>query len=175
MEKTPEAYTKAILAAVLEPWIEGLGKVARAYQTDARLSKQLNDSSIEPAAKASLLNGVLPAEAPAELRNFLNVLLANNDFGLIDDILAKLSAIVFAEAGGPQRAVITSAIPLDEADQARIRARLIERFGANLDFHFQVDPEILGGLVVRVGDKLIDDSVRGRIVALRNSLGVHAS
>ncbi len=175
MEKTPEAYTKAILAAVLEPWIDGLSQVVRAYQTDTRLSARLNDSTIEPAAKAALLEKVLPKDAPAELRNFLNVLLAQNDIGLIDEILATLTRVVTTEAGGPQQAIVTSALSLSEEDQARIRNGLIEKFGANLDFTFQVDPEILGGLVVRVGDKLIDDSVRGRIVALRNTLGVHAS
>jgi F0F1-type ATP synthase delta subunit len=51
----------------------------------------------------------------------------------------------------------------------------VARFGPNLEFQFRVDPEILGGVVIRVGDKLIDDSVRGRIEALRQSLGVRAS
>lgn len=175
MERTPEAYTKAILAAVLEPWIDGLAQVARAYETDAKLRAQLDDASIEPAAKMALLANVTPDNATPELRNFLNVLIAHNDFGLIDDVLVYLTRTVREETGGPQQAIVTSAIPLSETDQARIRERLIERFGANLEFLFQVDPEILGGLIVRVGDKLIDDSVRGRIVALRNALGVHAT
>ncbi|NOZ70909.1 MAG: ATP synthase F1 subunit delta [Chloroflexi bacterium] len=175
MERTPEAYTKAILAAVLEPWIDGLAQVARAYETDAKLRAQLDDASIEPAAKMALLANIIPDNATPELRNFLNVLIVHNDFGLIDDVLVYLTRTVREETGGPQQAIVTSAIPLSETDQARIRERLIERFGANLEFSFQVDPEILGGLIVRVGDKLIDDSVRGRIVALRNALGVHAT
>ncbi|NOZ50386.1 MAG: ATP synthase F1 subunit delta [Chloroflexi bacterium] len=175
MERTPEAYTKAILAAILEPWIDGLAQVARLYQTDAKLSAQLDDGSVEPAAKMALLARVLPENTPPELHNFLNVLLTQNDFGLVDDVLVSLSRVVTSEAGGPQRAIITSAVVLSETDQVRIRTHLIERFGANLEFSFQVDPELLGGLVVRVGDKLIDDSVRGRIVALRNSLGVHTA
>lgn len=175
MERTPEAYTKAILAAVLEPWIEGLEQVARAYQTDAKLRAQLDDAAIEPAAKVALLERVLPNNVTPELRNFLNILLAHNDFGLIDAVLVSLTRTVREETGGPQQAIVTSAIPLNEADQARIRESLIARFGANLEFSFLIDPDILGGLVVRVGDKLIDDSVRGRIVALRNALGVQTT
>ena len=136
---------------------------------------QIDDASIEPAAKAALIERILPDNVSPELRNFLNVLLAHNDFGLIDDILVSLTRTVREETGGPQQAIVTSAIPLSEADQARIRERLIAQFGANLEFSFQVDPEVLGGLVVRVGDKLIDDSVRGRIVALRNALGVQTT
>jgi len=174
MERTPEAYTRGILAAILEPWIDGLDKVSSAYQTDRKLRSQLDDGGIEPAAKFALLDKTLPTQAPAELRNFLSVLLTHNDFGFVDEILAALTRVFRAETAGPQRAVIHSAIPLSDEDKERIRSRLVAQFGANLEFVFQTDPDILGGLVVRVGDKLIDGSVRGRLDALRNSLGVQA-
>ena len=172
MERTPEAYTRGILAAVLEPWIEGLGAVNAAYVTNKGLREKLDNPTIEITAKLSLLDGVLPDGAPAELRNFLGVLLTNNDFGLIDDILQSLGRVMSEEAGGPLQAVITSAVPLTEDERARVEASLIERFGANLEFSYQVDSEILGGLVIQVGDKLIDDSVRGRLNALRQKIGV---
>ncbi|NUQ36840.1 MAG: ATP synthase F1 subunit delta [Caldilineales bacterium] len=174
MERTPEAYTRGILAAVLEPWIEGLNKVGSAYQTDRTLRAQLDDASVEPAAKLALLDGVMPAQAPAELRNFLGVLLIHNDFGFVDEILAALTRVFRAETAGPLRAVIHSAVPLSNEEKERIRNHLVAQFGANLEFLYQTDPDILGGLVVRVGDKLIDGSVRGRLDALRNSLGVRA-
>ncbi|RME83895.1 MAG: ATP synthase F1 subunit delta [Caldilineae bacterium] len=172
MERTPEAYTRGILAAVLEPWIDGLSKVGAAYVSNGDLRARLSDPAVEPETKAGLLEGLLPDGSPQELRNFLHILAANNDLGFVDDILTQLTRVVREEAGGPQKAVITSAVELDEDEKEKIRARLIERFGANLEFIFAVDPEILGGLVVQVGDKLIDDSVRGRIDALRQQLGV---
>lgn len=175
MERTPEAYTRGILAATLEPWIDGLEKVNAALQTDAKLRNQVEDPRLEPAAKAVLLAGLLPEGPASAIGNFINVLLANNDLGYLDEILASLSTVIREEAGGPQRALITSAIPLSDDEQERLRTRLIQRFGSNLQFIFQVDPEILGGLVVQVGDKLIDDSVRSRLGALSQSLGVRVS
>ena len=83
--------------------------------------------------------------------------------------------MVAQEAGGPQLAQVTSAIALSAVEQERMRARLTQQFGSNLEFEFLENPEILGGVIVRVGDKLVDDSVRGRIVALRNSLGIRAA
>ncbi len=175
MERTPEAYTRGILAATLEPWIDGLEQVNAALQTDAKLRNQVEDPRLEPAAKAVLLAGLLPEGPASAIGNFINVLLANNDLGYLDEILASLSTVIREEAGGPQRALITSAIPLSDDEQERLRTRLIQRFGSNLQFIFQVDPEILGGLVVQVGDKLIDDSVRCRLGALSKSLGVRVS
>ncbi len=172
MERTPEAYTRGILAATLEPWFDGLEKVNAALQTDAKLRSQVEDPGLAPAAKADLLADLFPS---SEIGNFINVLIANNDLGYLDEILASLSTVIREEAGGPQRALITSAVPLTHDEQERLRTRLIQQFGSNLQFVFQIDPEILGGLIVQVGDKLIDDSVRSRLGALSQSLGVRAS
>ncbi len=172
MERTPEAYTRGILAVALDPWLEGLNAVHVAYATDAKLRGAIDNPTIEIKDKLALLDRVLPKGAPAELRNFLGVLLSNNDFGLIDEIVQALGRLLTEEAAGPQKAVITTAVPLTEEEREKLQARLVERFGANLEFFFQVDPEILGGVIVQVGDKLIDDSVRGRLHALRQKLGV---
>ncbi|MCP4166716.1 MAG: ATP synthase F1 subunit delta [Chloroflexi bacterium] len=175
MERTPEAYTRGILAAVLDPWIDGLHKVSVSYQTDKKLRAQLEDPSVEPGAKAVLVDSLLPTGSPPELSNLLNLLLANSNFGFVDEILNGLSGVVREEAGGPLQAIIISAIELGDDERARVEARLISQFGSNLDFKFRVESDILGGLIVQVGDKLIDDSVRGRIDALRSTLGVRAA
>lgn len=172
MERTPEAYTRGILAATLEPWFDGLEKVNAALQTDAKLRSQVEDPGLAPAAKADLLADLFPS---SEIGNFINVLIANNDLGYLDEILASLSTVIREEAGGPQRALVTSAVSLTDDEQERLRTRLVQQFGSNLQFVFQVDPEILGGLIVQVGDKLIDDSVRSRLGALSQSLGVRTS
>ncbi len=172
MERTPEAYSRSILAIALDPWLEGLEAVKAAYEGDAKLRSKLDNPTIEIKDKLALLEGVLPEGAPPELRKFLGVLLTNNDFGLIDEIVEALSRTMVEEAAGPQKAVITTAVPLTEEEKARLEERLKEQFGSNLEFLYQVDPDILGGVIIQVGDKLIDDSVRGRLQALRQKLGV---
>ena len=69
-------------------------------------------------------------------------------------------------------AEITSAVELTSEERLAIQNRLIEQHGANLEFKFIVNPTILGGLVVRVGDKLLDTSLSSRMAAWRHSLGV---
>lgn len=172
MERTPQAYAHGILAAVLEPWVDGLGKVGDALRRDGKLRARLDDASMDPEARSSLLQALAPSGAPAELSNFLGVLLANGDLRLLDEVHATLTSVITAETAGPVVATVTSAVPLSADEQSKLAAQLASQFGANLDIDYQIEPDILGGLVVRVGDKLIDDSVRGRIDALRQSLGV---
>lgn len=80
-------------------------------------------------------------------------------------IADKVSALV------GEKAVVTSALPLSEADQAVYRSHLRSQLGADASVEFKTDPSILGGVVLRVGDRVVDDSVSGKLGALRQSLG----
>ncbi len=70
-----------------------------------------------------------------------------------------------------ERAVVTSALPLTEADRATYRSYLHEQLGPDVTVEFRTDPAIMGGVVLRVGDVVVDDSVSGRMAALRQRLG----
>lgn len=71
---------------------------------------------------------------------------------------------------GITHATATSAAPLDDTEIRAITARLEQMTGDRIVLETAVDPDILGGVVVRVGDRLIDGSVRGRLERLRNQL-----
>lgn len=66
---------------------------------------------------------------------------------------------------------VRSAVPLTPDEQAALRAKLQDRFKQPLELHFEVDPSLLGGVSVRVGDQVIDGSVKGRLDALAQSMG----
>ena len=67
-------------------------------------------------------------------------------------------------------AVVTSAAPLSEADSRAISERLAAMTGGRVEVELAVDPALLGGVVVRMGDRLLDGSVRGRLERLRARL-----
>jgi F-type H+-transporting ATPase subunit delta len=65
---------------------------------------------------------------------------------------------------------VSSAVPLTPEEQGALRANLQGRFQRPLDLHFEVTPSLLGGVSVRVGDQLIDGSVKGKLEALAHNL-----
>lgn len=69
-----------------------------------------------------------------------------------------------------ESATVTSALPLSSEEQQSIESELRKQIGSDSEIVFQVDPDILGGLVIRVGDKVIDGSVAGKLTALAQSL-----
>ncbi len=70
-----------------------------------------------------------------------------------------------------QNAVVTSAVPLTDSEQSTVKSEVLAKLGGGGEVEFKVDPSILGGLVVRVGDKVLDDSVVGKLEGMRQSLG----
>lgn len=84
----------------------------------------------------------------------------------------KDGRVVVLEGESPKgaSAEITSALPLTEAEQETVRKQLAKPLGAGASLSFRVNPAILGGLVIRVGDKVIDGSVAGKLEGLRQSL-----
>ena len=111
----------------------------------------------------------LPPEAPREARNFLLTLAR-------EDALDRLPAIVQAferYSQGETRVLnseVISAVALDEAQQARITSELRERYGDRLEVRFTVDPSLIGGLIIRVGDQVLDNSLRTRLSAVQRNM-----
>lgn len=68
-------------------------------------------------------------------------------------------------------AEVTSALPLSEADERAYRTSLQARLGADVTVKFKTDPSILGGVLLRVGDKIVDDSISGKLSSLHRKLG----
>ncbi len=65
---------------------------------------------------------------------------------------------------------VSSAVPLTEEEQEALRKKLEARFSQDLNLRFEVESSLLGGVVVRVGDKVIDGSVKGKLEALKQTL-----
>lgn len=69
-----------------------------------------------------------------------------------------------------EAAEVTSALPLSDSEQAAIKNDLLSKMGSNASVAFKVNPGILGGLIIRVGDRMVDGSVSGQLQALQQSL-----
>jgi F-type H+-transporting ATPase subunit delta len=111
----------------------------------------------------------LPASTPREVKNLLLALARD---GKLDQLPGVVRAFEhYAQRGeAPLTGEVTSAVPLDEAQQARITEELRERYGAGLEVRFTVDPSLIGGLIIRIGDQVLDNSLRTRLSAIQRNM-----
>jgi F-type H+-transporting ATPase subunit b len=99
---------------------------------------------------------------------------AKRQHALLDEFFSgvksgKVVILEGAELHG-DLAEVTSALPLSKEEQEAVKTNVLNKMGAKTSVEFRVDPQILGGLVVRVGDKVLDGSVSGQLEGLRKSL-----
>ena len=97
--------------------------------------------------------------------NFLGVLARNRRLAALPAIIRDFNKLTAAQRG-EITAEVTSAHPLDPEQQAALKAKLRAGLGADAALDLRVDPEILGGLVVRVGSRMIDSSLRTKLNTL---------
>ena len=97
------------------------------------------------------------------------MLLREGHLGLLGDVVADLTRL---STRGPEAQVarITSAVALTSDEREALRQRIHARFGLDVDLDFRVDSSVLGGVIVQVGDKIIDGSVAGKLNALHERL-----
>jgi F-type H+-transporting ATPase subunit delta len=116
------------------------------------------------------VDAALPADALPQVRNFLLGLARE---GLLDQV-AEVTEAFAAYAAKAQAvaldAAVTSAVALSEAQQATITSDLQARYGADLKVSFDVDESLIGGLIIRVGDQVLDNSLRTRLSALQRNM-----
>lgn len=109
----------------------------------------------------------------------LGQMLKTSAEGLVREVAGKLdlegvkdalSEIEVSDRKGRTEADVISAVPLTDDERARLENQLRSRFGSDLQIGYRVDPAIIGGMIVRVGDRYIDGSVASRLGQLRESL-----
>jgi len=144
--------------------------VAGVFQSAAELRQALSNPVFKEGEKRRILEAVLAQAAVAgPVRSFLLLLLDRGRFGSLPAI-ARAYREMADEHAGQVRATITSASPLDTLSLDRLRQALEKRMGKKVLVETAVDPDLIGGVVARVGDLVLDGSVRARLGELREKL-----
>lgn len=170
------SYANAFFEAAFERWLDALHSAATALASGqhGRLT-DLQASGADFALQQRAIDGLLPAGADPLMRNLLYTLAQHGDLDLLGAITEALRARVRQAEAGPIPVEVVTAIALTSEQQAALEAKLAAQYGAALSYAYRVDPTILGGMIVRVGDKLIDGSVASKLAAMKQALGVTGS
>lgn len=170
---------------IARPYAEALFRVAKESGALAKWSEQIallgqvaaypearaaiGDPNVAAAQLVDFFKSACGTAVDAELSNFIQLLSNNDRLGLLPEIAALYENYKQAEEGTKQ-AEIHSAFPLDDNQVKALVPQLEAFFKTRLETSVKVDPELIGGIKVLVGDQMLDASVRGKLDAMATAL-----
>jgi F-type H+-transporting ATPase subunit delta len=161
-------YAEAVFA-VSDQFGELLDAVAGAIAADERIAAVLESPRVSKGAKSRILERALQGAAPPEFVRFLQAVVRRGRQGLIGEIAQEYQVLTDQKLNRVH-AGVTLALEPDAKMEKQIVERLTQALGREVRAHFRHDRNILGGVVVRVGDRILDGSVRRRLVALKRRM-----
>jgi F-type H+-transporting ATPase subunit delta len=151
-----------------DQWDEDL-RLAAELLADERVASIVRSPAVPYPQREAILQRLLEDRLSRPAYNLLRLLAQRRRLELIAQIAAEYGRLLDRQ-NGVVAATVTSAAPLDNTETAAVQSRLEEMSGQAVRLTPVVDPALIGGLTVRVGDRLIDASVRGRLERLREQL-----
>jgi len=161
-------YAEALFAAgdTFGPLLDA---VAGAIQADERIAMALESPRVSKAAKAQILERALQGEAPREFVRFLQAVVRRGRQSLLAEMAQEYQVLLDVKLNRVH-AGVTLADEADARSQKQVLDRLTKALGREVRAYFRSDPRILGGVVVRVGDRIFDGSVRRRLTVLQRRM-----
>jgi F-type H+-transporting ATPase subunit delta len=169
MTTTARPYASAVfeyaLAAKDLPAWEAMLESAVNITLNPSMSELLSSPTMTSSELADIYCDLLGAQLDAPKKNFIRLLAENERLSVLPDILKSFQ--VSRAAQEKTIAVqVTSAATLDDAYQQKLVTALTARLQRQVELHCEVDPKLLGGVIVRAGDTVIDGSIRGKLARL---------
>ena len=162
------AFRLALEGKRLTQWAEMLALV-EAVVSDEQIASRIGDPNIDEHALESLMLGALGDRLDGQGRNLLQVLVGNGRLEIVPQIRALFDELK-RQHEGVLEATVISALPITDEQVKPLLAALEAKFGRKVTAQVQVDPELIGGARIVVGDKVIDATVRGRLDAMAAAL-----
>ncbi len=163
------AFKLARDAGTLPAWSDALGRLA-AVASNRAARELLGNPRLSVAQVAALVADTAGQLSP-EQRNFVQVLAENERLAVLPEITGHFEALRNAHEGVLE-AQVSSAFPLSEVQLAEIVGTLESKYGRKVKAGVSIDPDLIGGVSIRIGDEVLDASVRGKLAQLAGALKV---
>ncbi len=162
-----EALFKASAAdlSATAVWLDELATIAG----NAQLLQFAEGPKVTSNQVFDLIVGVVKSKLPNAAQNFLHAVIDNGRLSALPEVATQFSAHVKAQSGTAD-AVVFSAFEIDAAALADVKTVLEKRFGRKLNVTVALQPELIGGIRVVVGDEVLDTSVKARLDQMKVAL-----
>lgn len=163
------AFKIALEQGALPAWSDVLARLA--VIAGAEAAREIVGNPALSAQQVSSLFADTAGQLSQQQRNFVQVLAENDRLTVLPEIASHFQALRSAHEGVLE-AQVSSAFPLSGAQLAEIVATLKDKHGREVKATVVVDPELIGGVSIRIGDEVTDASVRGKLAQLAGALKV---
>ena len=162
------AFRLALENNSLERWSDML-QLIDAVVSDEAIASRIGDPNLAADALEGVILGSLGERLDGQGRNFVQALIENGRLDVVSEIKAQFAELK-REHEGTLEATIVSAMPMGDEQLRPLVAALESKYQRRVNAQVEVDPELIGGARILVGDKVIDATVRGRLEAMRAAL-----
>ena len=162
------AFKLAQEQGLLDEWSQMLALCAGVSHQDA-VGKMINDPSLSADEKAKSFIGLCEDSLSGDVKKYIRILSGRNRISLLPQINSLFEQMK-AKHQGYQDVVVASAFPLTEKQQEDISRKVSERLGRSVRMHLEIDTSLIGGVIVKAGDLVIDGSVRTRLGKLADAM-----
>ena len=152
----------------LDAWQSDLAILSNVVADD-RVAAYLTNPSVPAERKIAAVESTLDTNVQPETRNLAKILIERDRMALVPEIQEIFADQLRAERGIAV-AQVTSAERLTPDEQELVREKLEAMTGKRIELAMKIDPDIIGGIIVRIGDQVIDGSVRNKLERLRSRL-----
>ena len=162
-----EALFKSVQADVggAAGWLDQLAAIA----SNTQLLQFADSPKADATQVFDLISSVVKTELPEPAKNFLRTVIENGRLGVLPEIALQYRALRNALSGSSD-AVVYSAFPIESAALVDLAATLEKRFDRKLNLKVELEPALIGGIRVVVGDEVLDTSVKARLEQMRAAL-----
>jgi F-type H+-transporting ATPase subunit delta len=162
------AFELAVRDKAVDEWGADLARAAQLIG-DERVARIVDNPSRPFAERRELIDKLLSRRIKPPVRRLIALLAERRRLDLLPEIASEYNELLKRERG-IVTAIVTSAAPLTKDENGALEERLRAMTGATVELEPRIDPGLIGGLTVRIGDQLLDASVRGRLERLREQL-----
>lgn len=162
------AYEIAVRDGTVDVWRSELD-TAGAIVDDEAVARVLVNPAVALESREAMVDSAIGPIVSPPVLNLIKLMLRRGRIEQLPRVSAEFRRLDNATKG-IVAATATTAAPLSNDEVRALVGRLEQMTGAQIELELQVDPSLLGGLMVRVGDRMIDGSVKGRLERLRNQL-----
>ncbi|AFT68240.1 MAG: F-type H+-transporting ATPase subunit delta [Cycloclasticus pugetii] len=152
----------------LDQWSKMLGFL-NLVMSDEQVKKLIDNPKLSKNDLENAMTGICEGQMDARGLNFVKLLTRNNRLSLTSEITSQYE-IKKAEKCGELGVKVISAFPMTDEDKAKLSVSLSDSFGKKVTINVEEDSSLIGGMIIRAGDKVIDGSLNSQIKQLANKL-----